>query len=131
MVYAVLGLVSLPNANGLLFWFWLLPLAVGQPLLRFVLLAEHGGCPFSGDGLINTRTTLTTAALRRLMWNMPFHAEHHLYPSLPFHALPQAHRELAPRIAHLAPGYLRVHRSFLANPAQLALPAPVAPQPAA
>jgi len=121
-VYAVLLLASLPGANGALLWCWLLPLALGQPLLRFVLLAEHGGCATTANGLENTRTTLTLAPLRWLMWNMPFHTEHHLYPSLPFHALAAAHRELAPRLGHLAPGYLAVHRGFLANLQALALP---------
>ena len=122
-VYGLLALVSLIGANGFLFWFWLLPLAVGQPLLRFVLLAEHGGCPFVADGLRNTRTTHTLAPLRRLMWNMPFHAEHHLYPSLPFHALAAAHHDLRPGLSVVAPGYLAVHRGFLANLAALAMPA--------
>ena len=125
-VYGLLALASLIGANGFLFWYWLLPLAVGQPLLRFVLLAEHGGCPFVADGLRNTRTTHTLAPLRRLMWNMPFHAEHHLYPSLPFHALAAAHHDLRPGLSVVAPGYLAVHRGFLANLAALAMPAAVA-----
>jgi fatty acid desaturase len=125
-VYGLLALASLIGANGFLFWYWLLPLAVGQPLLRFVLLAEHGGCPFVADGLRNTRTTHTLAPLRRLMWNMPFHAEHHLYPSLPFHALAAAHHDLRPGLRVVAPGYLAVHRGFLANLAALAMPAAVA-----
>ena len=124
LVYALLLLVSCAGGHGLLFWYWLLPLALGQPLLRFVLLAEHGGCPFVPDGLRNTRTTHTLAPLRWLMWNMPFHAEHHLYPSLPFHALARAHHQLAPQLAVLAPGYLAVHRGFLANLAALAMPSP-------
>ena len=57
------------------------------------------------------------------MWNMPFHAEHHLYPSLPFHALPRAHRWIGPRIAHCDPGYLAVHRQLLNKLSTLALPA--------
>jgi len=121
--YGLLALVSLVGANGFLFWYWLLPLAVGQPLLRFVLLAEHGGCPFVADGLCNTRTTYTLMPLRRLMWNMPFHAEHHLYPSLPFHALAAAHHDLRPGLRVVAPGYLAVHRGFLANLSALAMPA--------
>ncbi|MEB3324937.1 MAG: fatty acid desaturase [Cyanobacteriota bacterium] len=133
-VYGALLLLSLPAGNGCLLWFWLLPLLVGQPLLRFVLLAEHGGCPFSRDGLANTRTTLTLAPLRWLMWNMPYHAEHHLYPSLPFDALPRAHALLAPHLAHGDQGYLRVHRDFLMAPHLLALPpagaAPSAPSAA-
>ena len=121
-VYGVLLLASIPAANGLLFWFWLLPLAVAQPLLRFVLLAEHGGCPFIPDGLHNTRTTLTLAPLRWLMWQMPFHAEHHLYPSLPFHALARAHALIAPRLEHGDRGYLAVHRHLLTDLSVLALP---------
>jgi len=122
-VYIALALASLVSANGFLLWFWLLPLAVGQPLLRFVLLAEHSGCSFSRDGTENTRTTLTNPAVRWLMWNMPFHAEHHLYPSLPFHALPDAHRPIAPHLAHCDQGYLTVHRRLLRNLSALGLPA--------
>jgi fatty acid desaturase len=44
---------------------------------------------------------------------MPYHAEHHAYPALPFHALPAAHRALAPRIAVQAPGYMAVHREII------------------
>ena len=121
-LYGALLLASIPAANGFLLWAWLLPLALGQPLLRFVLMAEHGGCATSADGLQNTRTTLTLAPLRWLMWNMPFHAEHHLYPSLPFHALAAAHAELAPKLGHIAPGYLAVHRAYLRDPAVLAIP---------
>jgi len=123
-VYGALLLASLPGGNGFLLWAWLLPLAVGQPLLRFVLMAEHGGCATSADGLQNTRTTLTLAPLRWLMWNMPFHTEHHLYPSLPFHALAAAHRELAPQLGHIEPGYLAVHRGFLRDLSALAIPEP-------
>jgi len=124
MVYGLALLASLLSGSGALWWYWLLPLAVGQPLLRLVLMAEHGGCPFEPDGLRNTRTTLTIAPLRWLMWNMPYHAEHHLIPSLPFHAAPRAHALLAPHLATVAPGYLAVHRRFLADPAALALPRP-------
>jgi fatty acid desaturase len=129
-VYGLLALLSIGSGPGGLFSLWLLPLALGQPFLRFVLLAEHSGCSFSSDGTRNTRTTLTTAPVRWLMWNMPFHAEHHLYPSLPFHSLPAAHSLLAPRLAHLDHGYLRVHRQLLADLPALAVPVP-APVPEA
>jgi fatty acid desaturase len=128
-VYLALAAASLVGGNGFLLWFWLLPLAVGQPFLRFVLLAEHSGCSFSSDGTANTRTTLTLWPVRWLMWNMPFHAEHHLYASIPFHALPAAHAHLAPHLRHIDPGYLAVHRQLLANLPALALPAN-GPQPA-
>lgn len=93
--------------------YWLLPLAVGQPFLRFVLLAEHTGCTYDDNPLANTRTTLTLGPLLFLMWNMPYHTEHHLYPSIPFHALPMAHQQLKVHFAHIDPGYLSVNRKII------------------
>ena len=98
------------------FWFftlWLLPLAVGQPILRFILLAEHTGCSNDDNPLTNTRTTLTWFPL--LAWNIPFHAEHHLYPSIPFHALPLAHQQLKQHFEVVEDGYLKVHRDIRVN----------------
>ncbi|MFZ4804643.1 MAG: fatty acid desaturase [Synechococcus lacustris] len=122
LVYGLVLLLSFWGGNGFIFWYWLLPLALGQPILRFVLLAEHGGCSFDADGLRNTRTTLTLAPLRLLMWNMPFHGEHHLYPSIPFHALGRAHGWLGPHLEQLGKGYLRVNAAFLRQPSLGAMP---------
>jgi len=47
------------------------------------------------------------------MWNMPYHSEHHLYPSIPFHALPQAHQLLHAYCQQLDPGYIQVHRNLI------------------
>ncbi len=65
--------------------------------------------------LLNSRTTQSCRPLRRLFWNMPFHAEHHAYPALPFHALPVAHLLLRDRIAVRARGYLAAQRNILAR----------------
>ncbi len=94
---------------------WLLPMIWGQPVLRFILLAEHTGCSTDDNVLTNTRTTLAIWPIRLLMWNMPFHAEHHLYPSIPFHALPTAHQELRSHWTQMAPGYLQANRQIIAG----------------
>jgi fatty acid desaturase len=65
-------------------------------------------CPFVPEMATNTRTTLTTRLVRYYGWNMSFHAEHHLAPALPFHALPAAHGQLRSRLAVVAPGYADV-----------------------
>jgi fatty acid desaturase len=89
---------------------WLMPVALGQPLLRAMLLAEHAGCSQDDNALTNTRTTHTVAAVRFLMWNMPYHAEHHRYPALPFFALAAVHHRLGPHLVHVARrGYLGLH----------------------
>jgi len=95
------------------FLFWIGPQLLGQPPLRAYLLAEHTGCTHDRDGLTNTRSTLTNTAIRLLMWNMPFHAEHHMYPSIPFHRLPDAHAAIRARLGFLQPGYARWNHGFV------------------
>jgi fatty acid desaturase len=89
------------------FLFWVGPQLLGQPPLRAYLLAEHTGCTEDRNGLTNTRTTLTSAPVRLLMWDMPYHAEHHLFPSIPFHRLAEAHRLIRTKLGHVQPGYVR------------------------
>jgi fatty acid desaturase len=99
-------------------WFilgWLLPLVVGQPILRAILLSEHGGCTHDNNPFANTRTTLTLPLIRFLMWNMPYHAEHHFCPSIPFHALAKAHKQLKPHLNHVDAGYLVANGKIIAQ----------------
>lgn len=79
----------------------------GLALLRLYLLTEHARCALDANGLISTRTTLTTAAVRAIMWNMSNHAEPHLYPSIPFRRLPVAHKAMRTCLAAVQRGYAR------------------------
>lgn len=113
-VYGAIAFCSALLGHPLfLITYWVLPLAVGQPFLRFVLLAEHTGCTYDDNLLANTRTTLTLWPLRFLMWNMSYHAEHHLYPSIPFHALAKAHRVLKEKFETVDAGYVRVNKEIV------------------
>ena len=114
-VYGVAITISLVFQQPWFITLWLLPLAVGQPILRFILLAEHTGCSKDNNPLTNTRTTLTWFPVKFMMWNMPYHAEHHLYPSIPFHALPQAHQELKEHLAVVDDGYLNVNQTIITS----------------
>jgi fatty acid desaturase len=99
--------------GALALYYWLLPLVLAESVLCMYLLAEHTGCPHTPDLLENTRTTVTNPFVRFLMWNMPYHAEHHLFPSVPFHALPTLHRKLSGRFRHVESGYARFHHAFI------------------
>jgi fatty acid desaturase len=98
-----------------LLWAWLVPVLLGQPFLRLYLLAEHGDCPQAADMFLNTRTTFTTRLVRFLAWNMPFHAEHHTYPAVPFHNLPALHLRMKAHLKVTADGYTEFTRSYLAR----------------
>ena len=111
--YVAVAALSVAAGTTLLVWFWIVPLLLGQPMLRLYLLAEHTGCPMSPDMLENSRTVHTNRLVRFLAWNMPYHAEHHAYASIPFHALPRAHAALAPFIRNQPRGYARVQRDIV------------------
>lgn len=88
-----------------LFWVWLLPVILGQPFLRLYLLAEHGLCPPVANMLENSRTTFTNRIVRFLAWNMPYHAEHHAFPNVPFHQLPAFHDWTRAHLKSTSDGY--------------------------
>ena len=105
----LLGIYAL--AAGSLFfssalcWIWLLPVLIAQPILRLYLLAEHGLCPPVANMLENSRTTFTNRMIRFLAWNMPYHAEHHAFPNVPFHQLPAFHDWTQAHLKSTSDGY--------------------------
>lgn len=109
-IYAAALVGSVLAGSALLLWAWVLPWLIGQFMLRPYLYAEHVGCDETRSAFDNTRTTFTNGFLRWFAWNMPYHAEHHAYPSVPFHALPELHRAVAQEITHKGQGYRQVTR---------------------
>ncbi len=100
----VAGLAWLPGFGALL-----LAWPVGHVALGLYLMPEHTGLPNVGSQLERTRTLRSNALVRWLMWNMPYHAEHHAHPGVPFHAVPRLHRLLEPQLVHVTPGYRAFH----------------------
>ena len=110
--YALLAVLSVAAGSTALVFAWIVPALLGQPFLRAYLLAEHARCPHVANMLENTRTTFTTALVRFFAWNMPYHAEHHAYPAVPFHRLPAFHAIVHPHLKTTERGYLRFNRRF-------------------
>jgi len=93
---------------------WLLAGCVGaHAVLGPYLSAEHTGMPTAGDVLARTRSIRSNAVVRWLFWNMPYHAEHHGWPAVPFHAVPALHRRVAEHLPHRYRGYLHVYLAAL------------------
>lgn len=105
LAYAAILGVSLATQSLAAVWFWIIPVMVGQWFLRPYLLSEHTGCAHSSNMLENTRTTYTNSFVRFFAWNMPYHVEHHAYPAVPFHALPQLNKILATHIINTENSY--------------------------
>jgi len=108
--YVLLLALSLWFSSALLLMVWVVPLVIGQFFLRPYLLAEHTGCDRTRSAFQNTRTTYTAAIVKWFAWNMPYHVEHHAYPSIPFHALPKLNEIVDGEIVHRGRGYIRTTR---------------------
>ena len=55
-------------------------------------LMQHGGLADNVlDHRLNSRTVYINPISRFIYWNMNYHVEHHMFPMVPYHALPKLH----------------------------------------
>ncbi len=72
-----------------------LPRVFGAPAHGVILATQHFGMAQNiKDHRHTTRTMTVSPLLRLLYWNMNYHIEHHMFPQVPFHALPALHRAI-------------------------------------
>lgn len=114
-LYAAVAVVGIAWNVSEILAVWIVPMLLGQPFLRLYLLAEHGRCPQVANMFENTRTTFTNSIIRKLAWNMPYHAEHHACPTVPFHRLPELHRLTQPHLRETEDGYGRFQSKFVSE----------------
>lgn len=116
MLVLYVGVISFIMAGYTwVLWCWILPAIIGQPFLRLYLLAEHGRCPMVTNMFENTRTTFTNRIVRFLAWNMPYHIEHHVYPTVPFHKLPMLHEIAKQHLECTSDGYIAFNKAYLGS----------------
>ena len=58
-------------------------------------LLQHGGLADNVvDHRLNSRTVIMNPVSRFIYWNMNYHVEHHMFPMVPYHALPRLHEAI-------------------------------------
>lgn len=85
-------------ASSIYFWtpipimLFLLPPLFGTWLVIIYALTQHVGLQENVlDHRLNSRTIYMNRLNRFLYWNMNYHIEHHMFPMVPYHALPKLH----------------------------------------
>ena len=69
-----------------------LPTLLGTWLMPIYGLTQHAGLQENVlDHRLNCRTVYMNRINRFLYWNMNYHVEHHMFPLVPYHALPKLH----------------------------------------
>ena len=100
----IAGFTLLPQ----LLWFYA-GLLLGHAFLAVYTTCEHRGLPSGGSVETHTRSLKTLAPLRWVLWNMPYHAEHHAWPAVPWHALPALHHDVRSHLPHRHRGILSLY----------------------
>jgi len=94
-VYCVIVIWSIYIQSWWPILMFLLPRITGAPVHGVMLATQHIG--FSQniyDHRKTTRTMKVNPLLGFIYWNMNYHVEHHMFPNVPFHALPALQKEI-------------------------------------
>ncbi len=77
-------------------------------------LTQHSGLAEDvTDHRLNTRTVYMNPISRFIYSNMNYHVEHHMFPMVPYHALPALHEELKADLPEPAPSIAAAFRELV------------------
>jgi fatty acid desaturase len=99
---------------------WLPLMFVGLPSLYgfwlgyLFAVAQHAGLAENVlDHRLNSRTIYMNRVLRFVYWNMNYHVEHHMFPMVPYHALPALHAEVLHDMPAPYPSLIAAYRELV------------------
>jgi fatty acid desaturase len=67
------------------------------------------------DHRLNSRTCYMNPVSRFVYWNMNYHVEHHMFPMVPFHRLPELHEEIKHDCAPASPNIATAMRELMGS----------------
>ena len=95
LIFALVITASIVFRTPLPVMFIGLPTLFGTWLMPLYGLTQHAGLSENVlDHRLNCRTVYMNRVNRFLYWNMNYHIEHHMFPLVPYHALPRLHEEM-------------------------------------
>ncbi len=97
-----------------LLWFLVLPRFLGIPAMMLYGLIQHVELQENSPSILESTRSFKTNAFGRFLYaNMNFHCEHHLFPQVPFYALPELNREIRDQLPEPDPGFFRTQFEVL------------------
>lgn len=77
-------------------------------------LMQHGGLADNVlDHRLNSRTVYINPVSRFIYWNMNYHVEHHMFPMVPYHALPKLHELIKGDLPAATPSMWACYKEML------------------
>jgi fatty acid desaturase len=96
-VWLAIHVATIALAVGLGSWLpvmyvGVLPTMYGAWLMVYFGMTQHAGLAENVlDHRLNARTVYMNPIFRFIYWNMNYHVEHHMFPMVPYHHLPELH----------------------------------------
>ena len=116
LIYAAVIAAAIVNRSLLPLMYIGLPTFLGGWLVPFFGLTQHAGMAEDVlDHRLNTRTVYINPLFRFLYWNMNYHIEHHMFPMVPYHALPALHAEIKDDTPPAYHGMLAAYREIIST----------------
>ncbi len=114
LIYAsVIGL-SIMTRSLLPLMLFVLPNFYGTWLAVIYGLTQHAGLAENVlDHRLNCRTVYMNRLHRYLYWNMGYHVEHHMFPLVPYHALPKLHELIKADCPAAYQGLIEAYREII------------------
>jgi fatty acid desaturase len=91
-----------------------LPTMYGAWLAVYFGLTQHAGMAEDVlDHRLNSRTVYMNPVFRFVYWNMNYHVEHHIFPMVPYHALPKLHAVILPDMPKPCGSTIEAYREII------------------
>jgi fatty acid desaturase len=111
MIAIYAGLILLP-LMGIVWplWFIIIPRVMGAPIMLLFTLTQHVELMENSPSIVESTRSFRGSRLGDFLYmNMNNHMEHHLYPNVPFHALPQLAQAIKEQVPAPDPGFFRTN----------------------
>ncbi len=92
---------------------WFIPMLFINTMVNIRGMSQHTLLEHADDEVRGTRTILTYPIVRFFMCNENYHLEHHLYPGVPWHHLPQVHEALKQPLKERGAPFIRSYWAFV------------------
>jgi Na+-transporting NADH:ubiquinone oxidoreductase subunit F len=113
-IYLVVFAVAITTQSWLPIFLFVLPQFFGTWLMIIQNTPQHAGLAENVlDHRLNCRTVYMNPISQFIYWSMNYHVEHHMYPLVPYHALPKLHELIKDDCPPAYPSILSAWREIL------------------
>jgi len=88
----------------------IIPRLVGWPVMLLFTMVQHAEMAENDPSILNSTRSFRTNWLGRFLYmNMNYHVEHHLYPQMPWYALPKLNALIHDQLPEPDPGFWKTN----------------------